>query len=155
MNGHSDFALKSPSFKDGDFIPVKFTCDGENINPFLEIKNIPSGTRSLILIMDDPDTTRGPAWDHWLLWNIPADTRYIEEDFTPAGTVTGENSWGKRKYGGPCPPPRAAAHRYVFRLLALDDILEVPENISKEELLKTAKTHLLAETRLLGRYVRK
>jgi len=87
--------LKSSAFKEGETIPAKHTCDAENVNPLLEMRNIPDGTKSLVLIVDDPDATGGVTWDHWLVWNIDPRTQYISEDNIPAGAVQGINSFGK------------------------------------------------------------
>ena len=113
-----DLILKSPAFENGAEIPSRYTCDGENINPTLIIENVPEGVKSLVLIMDDPDATGGATWDHWLLWNIPPETKEISENSVPAGAIQGKTSWGTNKYGGPCPPKGSSPHRYMFKLYA-------------------------------------
>ena len=144
--------IESPKFKYGANIPSKYTCDGEDINPPLTITDIPSNAKSLALIMDDPDATRGKTWDHWLLWNLPADrTLHIEEGKTPPGAITGSNSWPKAAYGGPCPP---AEHRYFFKLYALDTMLDLPSGSIKSALLKAMEGHILTEAELMGKYSR-
>lgn len=148
------FILKSSAFKEGETIPAKHTCDAENVNPLLEIKNVPEGIKSLALILDDPDATGGVTWDHWLLWNIDPRTQYISEDNIPAGAVQGINSFGKIKYGGPCPPKGASAHRYMFKLFALDTTLSLTEGATKAELEGAIANHVLNETTLIGFYAR-
>ena len=116
--------MSSNSF-DGK-IPSKFTCDGENINPSLSISNVSSEAQSLVLIMDDPDAIK-PAdkvWDHWIVWNIPVTTTFIEEGKEPEG-VHGTGNGGNTYYIGPCPPDKE--HRYFFKLYALDITLDLEE----------------------------
>lgn len=149
------FILKSSSFKNRELIPVKHTCDGEDVNPLLEIRNIPAGTKSLALIMDDPDATNGTTWDHWILWNISPKTQYIDEDTIPQGAQLGTTSFGHMKYGGPCPPPGANPHRYMFKLYALDIVLSIPEGVIKSDLEKAMQGHILQQTVLTGLYKRK
>ncbi len=140
----------SPTFKSGDFIPLKYTCKGQNINPPLEIKNLPSQTRSLVLIVEDPDAPMG-TWDHWIVYNIPPTTS-ITEGSLPPGSKQITNSFGYQKYGGPCPPP-GNPHRYFFKIYASDALL--PENIStKTELLQALAPHLLTSGHLLGKFRR-
>lgn len=154
LNNMGDFILKSSAFKHGELIPSRYTCDGENINPLFEIKNVPQEVKSLILIMDDPNATSGGAWDHWLLWNINPNTQYIAEDNIPEGAVQGANSWGRARYGGPCPPKGSAPHRYMFKLYALGVTLDLPEGAGKSELLEAMDGHILGETVLMGMYGR-
>jgi len=149
-----ELTLKSSAFKDGEKIPLKYTCDGENVNPFLEIRNIPPGTQSLVLVMDDPDATGGETWDHWIIANITPQTQYIEEDTVPHGSVQGSNSWGSARYGGPCPPPGADPHRYMFKLYALDIALDIPEGTKKQEIEEKMEGHIIQETTLQGLYGR-
>jgi len=146
--------IKSSVFKNNGFIPPRYTCDGENINPLLEIKNVPEGTKSLVLIMDDPDATGGVTWDHWLLFNVDPKTHYIAEDSVPAGALQGKNSWGRINYGGPCPPRGSKPHRYMFKIYALDILLDLPEGASKQEIEKAMKDHILDEAVLIGLYQR-
>jgi Raf kinase inhibitor-like YbhB/YbcL family protein len=150
----ADFILKCSLFKEDGMIPPRYTCDGENINPLLEIRGVPKETKSLVLIMDDPDATNGKVWDHWILWNINPKTQYISEDSLPLDAVVGTNSWGSARYGGPCPPHGADAHRYMFKLYALDTILDVLPTISKGELERTIEPHVIARTDLMGKYGR-
>ncbi len=151
----ANFILKSPAFNNNEPIPSKYTCDAQNINPPLQIENIPLGTKSLVLIMDDPDATGGVTWDHWLIWNLNPDLRTIEENQVPAGAIQGTTSFGEIKYGGPCPPKGSNPHHYMFRLYALDSILNLPAGASKTEIEEAIKNHKLGETVLIGLYGRK
>ncbi len=150
----SNIVIKSSAFKEGETIPAKYTCEGENVNPFLEIRNVPQGTKSLALIMDDPDATGGRTWDHWIMWNIEPGTQYVAEDTVPHNAVVGLNSWGSNRYGGPCPPPGNAPHRYVFKLYALDAILDLSSDSPKERLVEAMEGHILEETALVGMFGR-
>ncbi len=143
--------LTSPAFEDKGTIPIKYTCDGEDISPPLMISGIPNGTDSLALILDDPDAPMG-TWDHWLLWDFDPVDR-IDANTTPQGAVLGMNSFKRLSYGGPCPPDRE--HRYFFHLYALDMKIQLPEGSSKGALLKAMRGHILAEAELMGRYDRK
>ena len=153
-NSMSNLVLKSSAFKEGEFIPKKFTCDGEDINPFLEIKGVPENAKSLVLIMDDPDATRGATWDHWLVFNIDPKTQYIDESSVPAHAIQGNNSWPKAEYGGPCPPKGSKPHRYMFKLYALDTVLDLPSGAGKVEIEKAMEGHILEQTVLIGLYER-
>jgi Raf kinase inhibitor-like YbhB/YbcL family protein len=147
--------LKSSAFKEGETIPAKNTCDGDNVNPLLEIRNIPENAKSLALIVDDPDATGGVVWVHWLVWNIEPKTQYVSEDNIPFGAVQGTTSFNKQKYSGPCPPRGNAPHRYMFKAYALDIVLDLPAGSSKSDLEKAMGGHILDETVLMGRYGRK
>lgn len=151
----SGLILKSSAFRPGETIPVKNTCDGDNVNPLLEIRNAPTGTLSLAFIMDDPDATGGKTWDHWIVWNIDPKTQYISEDNVPFGAVQGITSFGHQKYGGPCPPRGNAPHRYMFKVYALDVVLDLPAGSSKAELEKAMAGHILDQTTLMGMYGRR
>lgn len=148
-----NLVLKSSAFQNNDFIPRKYACEGENINPPLEIENALAEVKSLVLIMDDPDATIG-VWDHWLLWNIEPETKYINEDDMPVSAVAGTNSFGDLKYGGPC-PPAGKAHRYMFKLYALDKKLALTRGSVKSELEEAMEGHILAQAILIGLYERK
>ncbi len=145
--------LMSHAFAEGQAIPRQYTCDGEDISPELSWRNVPEGTQSFVLIVDDPDAPNG-TWDHWLLYNIPSDIRGLAEAIKklPAGTQVGKNSWGRTDYGGPCPPDRE--HRYVFKLYALDTVLKLPDGADKKQIETMMMGHILAETSLMGRYDR-
>jgi len=148
----SGLTISSPAFKDQEFIPVKYSCDGENINPQLIIQNIPTGTKSLALIVDDPDALRG-TFTHWVLFNILPQLKQIEENATPPGSLQEKNGAGSSKYTGPCPPP-GKIHHYYFKLFALDTILDLKEGISKADLERSIQAHILAQTSLVGLYKR-
>lgn len=147
--------LKSSAFKDGERIPARYTCDGEDINPMIEIHQIPHGTKSLVLIMEDPDATRGYAWDHWILWNIDPKTQYILEDTLPQSAECGVNSFGKKLYGGPCPPRGAKPHRYIISLFAIDTSLELSPDVKRCDVESAMQGHVLGRATLTGTYGRK
>jgi len=146
-------SLKSTAFDQGGNIPHKFTCDGEDMSPKLDWDGIPTGTQSFALIMDDPDAPMG-TWDHWVLFNLPAETQGLDENIKslPAGTETGKNSWGKNSWGGPCPPDKE--HRYFFKLYALDTKLDLKAGAAKEDVEKAMAGHTLEKTELMGKYNR-
>ena len=146
--------LKTTAFKNNEVISSKYTCDGDDVNPLIEIVNIPEGTGSLVLIIDDPDAPNG-TWDHWILWNIHPKTHYIPEDSVPAGAKIGKTSFKKPGYGGPCPPIGDKPHRYFFKAYALDVMLELPEDAGKKELEEAMKGHTLDKAELVGMYQRK
>ena len=150
----AELVLKCSSFKEDGFIPERYTCDGENVNPFLEIRNVPKEAQSLALIIDDPDATNGKVWDHWIIWNIDPKTQYILEDSLPSNAVQGKNSWGSARYGGPCPPHGGEPHRYMFKLYALDIVLDLPSAATKAELERAMENHVIARTDLMGKYKR-
>ena len=141
--------VKSPAFESNKLIPAKYTCDGEEVNPPLTIEGAPEGTKSLVLVIDDPDAAAG-TWNHWLVWNIPPATRKIEEDTVPG--IQGVNTSGKRAYGGPCPP--SGTHRYFFKVYALDAKLNSNPNSRKDDVEKAMEGHVLAKGELLGLYRR-
>jgi len=152
------FELTSTAFAQGEPIPVQYSCDGEDISPPLAWGDPPEGTQSFVLIMDDPDAPVG-TWDHWLLFNIPADMRGLEENLPitgknqdPDAIFVGNNSWGHADYGGPCPP--GGTHRYFFKLYALDTTLSLLPGVSKQELLNVMEGHVLGQTELMGTYTR-
>jgi Raf kinase inhibitor-like YbhB/YbcL family protein len=148
--------LTSVAFADQGKIPSKYTCDGQNISPPLEIHDVPEGTKSLVLIMDDPDVPRHirreGVWDHWIVFNIPITISQIHEGQNPAG-ILGKNTRGEIKYGGPCPPDKE--HRYYFKLYALDIFLDLKEGVTKFEVEQAMKEHIINQTQLMGRYERK
>lgn len=148
------FTLKSTAFKEGGIIPARHACDGDDVSPFLEIRNPPAGTVSFALIVEDPDATRGIPFDHWLLWNIPGNTQYLSEDSVPQGAAQGTNDFGKVKWGGPCPPDGVKPHHYVFTVYALDVTLPLSPGGTKKELLALMEGHIVAKTSLTGIYGR-
>ncbi len=143
--------LSSPAFEHGQPIPSRYTADGEDISPPLVIEGIPPGTKSLVLIMDDPDAPIG-LWVHWVVFNIPPDTTKIEEGVEPPGTP-GTNSWRRTGYGGPAPP--SGTHRYFFRVYALDTVLDLSEGANKRQVEHAMEGHILAMGELMGTYSRK
>lgn len=146
------FRLSSPAFRHNDHIPARFTCDGANVNPELIIENVPKGTKSLTLIMEDPDAPAG-LWVHWAVWNINPNIGKLAEHAEPRESVIGKNSWGHNQYGGPCPP--SGTHRYMFRLFALDTIIDIPGTSGRKELEKAMEGHVLSEALLTGLYAKK
>jgi len=128
-------------------IPKEYTCDGQDKIPPLQISAVPAAAKSLALIMDDPDAPMG-TWDHWIQWNIPANTKLVDRQMG----VAGRNSWGRMNYGGPRPP--SGTHRYFFKLYALDTMLDLPAGSNKTALEKAMKGHILAEAALMGKYQR-
>lgn len=144
--------LTASAFSEGQSIPSKYTCDGENINPELLINEVPPDAKSLVLIVDDPDAPAG-TWVHWTLWNIDPQTSVIAENTVPSGAVEGVTSFGKSGYGGPCPP--SGTHRYVFKLYALDQELDLPASTTADELPEAMQAHILEQTQLMGTYSRK
>ncbi len=148
----STLKITSPVFKHNDRIPSKYTCDGADINPPLHVENVPDGTKSLSLIVDDPDAPRG-TWVHWVVWNIAPDTKEIKEHTVPSGAQQGVNDFRKTSYGGPCPP--SGTHRYFFKLYALDVIFNIDRDTNKAGLEKAMSGHILGQTELIGLYARK
>jgi len=147
------FALSSSAFIQSQAIPVKYTCDDQDVSPPLQWSEPPQGTQSFALICDDPDAPVG-TWVHWVLFNIPAETRELpEQGLPPGGSVDGKNSWGRTGYGGPCPP--GGTHRYFFKLYALDTTLDLPAGVDKAKLLKAMEGHILGQADLMGTYSRK
>lgn len=141
--------ITSPAFRDNEEIPARFTCQGDDVNPELAIENVPSGTKSLALLMEDPDAPNG-LWVHWAVWNINPNVHLLTEHAEPREAVIGKNSWGHNQYGGPCPP--SGTHRYMFRLFALDSTLDLPGIAGKGQLDHAMEGHILAEAQLTGRY---
>lgn len=150
------FTLRTPAFAWGEFIPRRHTCEGENVSPALEWEETPPSTRSFVLIVDDPDAPAG-TWNHWLLWDIPPETRSLPEAFTPGSLgVSGRNDFGKPGYGGPCPPRGHGAHRYFFTLYAMNaPSLGLAAGAARLALDRAMKGRIIEETHILGRYERK
>jgi Raf kinase inhibitor-like YbhB/YbcL family protein len=149
------FVLISPDFSNQGRIPARYTCDGENIPPTLAWGEPPFGTKSFILIVKDPDAPGGP-WIHWVVYNLPAETRTINDLTKPgvqindATILFGKNSWGKQTYGGPCPPP--GTHHYVFQLNALSINLGPENNATFIELNNQMQGSILGTAELIGTY---
>jgi len=150
--------LTSSAFRPDEQIPVDYTCDGKNVSPPLQWSGIPSGTKSLALMVDDPDASSG-AWTHWIVFNLPADRTDLPEavpagDTAPGNALQGRNDFKNVGYGGPCPPP-GKAHHYYFRLYALDLLLDVKPGATKKEMEAAMAKHVLGQAQLMGTYRRK
>jgi Raf kinase inhibitor-like YbhB/YbcL family protein len=141
--------LRSPAFENNQLIPVKYTCDGDEVNPPLTIADAPKETRSLVLIVDDPDAPAG-TWDHWVVWNIPPTITKIDENTVPG--VEGKNTARTNSYDPPCPP--SGTHRYFFKVYALDKALDLKPDSHKKDVEKAMQGHVLAKGELVGRYHR-
>lgn len=143
--------ITSSAFREGESIPSRFTCDGGNTSPPLEISDVPSGAKSVVLIADDPDAPGG-LFTHWLVWNILPQSNSIAEGSAPKG-LQGTNDFGKSGYGAPCPP--SGMHRYYFRVFALDRELDLRSGAKRNQLDAAMKGHVIAQGELIGRYARK
>ena len=142
--------ITSDAFANGQSIPAKYSCVGKNISPALAWNEPPAGTQSFALIVDDPDAPFG-TWVHWVLFNIPASTRNLQEDTpTPSAISVGKNSSGNMRYDGPCPP--SGTHRYFFKLYALDATISLQPGATKEQLLDAMKGHILAQGEMMGTF---
>lgn len=151
------FTIRSTAFSDGGQIPRTHSCDGANLSPPLGWKDTPAGTQSLLLIVDDPDAPGG-TWTHWIIWNIPGQATTLPQGVPAAavldnGALQGKNDFGRFGYGGPC-PPAGKAHRYNFKLFALDRRLDLKPGASREELEQAGRRHILSQTKLTGTYKR-
>ncbi len=148
--------VTSPAFREGEMIPARYTCDGDNISPPLDWQAVPEGTKALALIMDDPDAPRG-TFVHWVLYDLPPDLEGLPEDLPkgkglPIGGEEGINSTDQLGYMGPCPP--SGTHRYFVKLYALDEKLNLPAGETKSKLLDAMEGHILGQGQLMGRYKR-
>ncbi len=157
MQNISNITISAEAFKDGGNIPAVYTCDGRNISPALTWSGMPAGTKSIALIMDDPDAPRG-TFVHWVLFNIPPDAQGLPEavpknQTLKDGSRQGNTSYGEAGYGGPCPPP-GKPHRYYFKVYALDTKLDLPAGATKADVEKTMNGHILAKGELMGKYGR-
>jgi Raf kinase inhibitor-like YbhB/YbcL family protein len=149
------FQITAAAFPDGGQIAKKFTCDGADVSPALSWTDPPSGTKSLAIISDDPDAPGG-AWVHWVLYDLPPDTRKLPEAVArspqlPNGALQGRNDFGKIGYNGPC-PPRGSAHRYFFKLYAVDSKTGLKAGATKADLERAIKRHILAEAQVMGKF---
>ncbi|OGY46278.1 MAG: phosphatidylethanolamine-binding protein [Candidatus Buchananbacteria bacterium RIFCSPHIGHO2_01_FULL_46_12] len=144
--------LVSSVFKNNGLIPPKYTCDGDDISPPLEISEVPAQAKSLALICDDPDAPAG-NWIHWVIWNIDPETTEIMENSAPAKGIEGITSFGKAGWGGPCPP--GGTHRYIFYLYALDTVLDLSKKTDAAGLKTAMAGQILAQLELTGLYSRK
>ena len=148
--------ISSPAFKNNGIIPKQYTCDGANISPPLSWTGIPESTKSLALILDDPDAP-GSTWVHWVIYNMPPDSKGLQEDVLPIQdmaheTKQGTNDFKKIGYGGPCPP--SGTHRYFFKLYELDTKLNLESGATKKQLLIAMKGHIISQAKLVGKYKR-
>ncbi len=149
--GSGNMRIQSPEFEQNGAIPAKFTCDGQDVSPRLDISGVPEAAASLVLVMDDPDAPMGD-WVHWLVWNMPPRTTEIAEGAAPPGAVEGVTSFGKGGYGGPCPP--SGRHRYFFKLYALDQTLALGPDAGAAQLEAAMNGHILDQAGLVGVYAR-
>jgi Raf kinase inhibitor-like YbhB/YbcL family protein len=151
-----ELKIKSSAFNEGGMIPKKYTCDGANVSPPLAWDAVPTNTKSLALISDDPDAPVG-TWVHWVIYNIPPTIKELPENIPPHNTIEngaqqGTNDFRMIGYGGPCPP--RGTHRYYFKLYALDKVLDGEPGLTKAHLLKAMEGHIVAQGQLMGRYQR-
>ncbi|HDJ67044.1 MAG TPA: YbhB/YbcL family Raf kinase inhibitor-like protein [Nitrososphaeria archaeon] len=151
------FILMSPAFKNGENIPEKYTCDGMDVSPPLSWSGFPAGTKSFVLIVEDPDAPGG-IFTHWIAYNISSKITSLPENVKRVerledGILQGINSFGKIGYNGPC-PPHGSKHRYYFRIYALDCYIDLPPGATRDEILKMIENHVIGEAELLGYYER-
>ena len=151
------FTLQSSAFTNGSTIPRQYTCDGADQSPPLRWSDLPDGTRSLALIVEDPDAPRG-TFTHWVLYNLPPEPPELtagvpHQSIIPNGARQGRNDFRRVGYGGPC-PPRGPAHRYFFRMYALDSPLDLTPGATASELRSAMESHILGEAQLMGTYGR-
>jgi Raf kinase inhibitor-like YbhB/YbcL family protein len=156
-SGKAVLQVSSPAFKGGQAIPAKYTCDGADLSPPLTWSGGPPNTKSWALICEDPDAPNGP-FTHWVVWGHPASVTQLAEGASSNGSLSqsarqGMNDFNRVGYGGPCPPP-GKAHRYFFKLYALDTELALKAQATKRELLKAMDTHVIAEGSWVGTYQR-
>ncbi len=155
---HTDMQITSPAFADGESIPTRHTCDGDDVSPRLDFTDIPERAQALVLIVDDPDAPRG-TWVHWVYYDLPVGAGELPEGAGApmpgeAGSPRhGRNDFSRLGYGGPCPPP-GPSHRYFFKLYAVDAPLGLPEGATKAEVVAAMEDHVIGETQLMGRYAR-
>ena len=146
--------LRCSLFRNNGNFPRRFTCDGANVNPPLIIEDVRRDAKSLVLIFDDPDATGGLVFTHWIIWNIPPDTMEISEGQLPREAKEGRNDFNEEGYGGPCPPRNARPHRYVFKLYALDTVLDLRRGLEKDRVERAMEGHILEYTTLTAMYGR-
>lgn len=150
------FELRSSAFKAFGEIPDKYTCEGDNISPEVTWREAPEGTRSFVIIVDDPDAPNPASpqmtWVHWVLYNIPSNVQSLPEAIQkmPGGTLQGLNDWRQKGYRGPCPP--IGRHRYHFKIYALDIVLPDLETPTKDELLAAMRGHVLGQAEMVASY---
>ena len=150
-SAQTSLKVTSPAFFEGGKIPKKYTCDDSNVSLPLHIDGAPSATKSLALVVDDPDAP-GRTWTHWLVWNIDPKTKDIRENSVPGNAIQGTTDFGNTKYGGPCPP--SGVHRYFFHVYALDTTLSLPASANRKAIEKGIAGHIIANGSLMGTYSR-
>lgn len=151
------FVLQTKAFPEGGEIPSKYTCSGDDISPALSWSSAPQGTKSFALIMDDPDAPSG-TFTHWIVFDLPAGAHQLPENVSQAGDLPGggrqgHNDFRRVGYGGPCPPP-GKAHRYFFRLYALNSALNLPPGASRQDVEGAMRGHVIAQAELVGKFAR-
>ena len=149
--------ISSPAFAEGEPIPALYTCEGSDISPPLQWSGVPAGASSLALVCDDPDAPMG-TWVHWVVYHLPPQARGLPEatpcsESLPDGSLQGITDFERVGYGGPCPPP-GGAHRYFFKLYALDTRPELPPGATKAQLIKAMDDHILDQCQLIGTFRR-
>lgn len=153
LEGHmiKKLTVTSAAFQAGDHIPDIYTCDGKNFSPPISWSEVPLNSKSIVLIVDDPDAPKG-AWVHWIAFNLPPHLTELPQNASikDLGGLEGTTSFESTGYGGPCPP--SGSHRYYFKIYALDTILDLEPSIGKQELVQAMQGHILAEGQLMGIY---
>ena len=152
-----EITVTSSAFEEGQLMPSKYTCDGQDISPSLQWSGINESAESIALICDDPDAP-GRTWVHWVIYNLPADTTVLEENIAPTQALPGAakqgtTDFGTIGYGGPCPP--SGTHRYFFKVYALDSTVDLPAGATKQQLLDAMQGHIIGQGQLIGNYKRK
>lgn len=143
--------IASPSFENNSLIPSKFTCDGKNVNPLLMFGSIPIKAKSIALVVTDPDAPGG-TFTHWIIYNMSATTTKIDENSVPADSQEAQNSFGKKEYGGPCPP--SGTHHYIFTLYALDSMISIPDEADVADIEKVIQSNSIEQATLTGLYAK-
>lgn len=143
----ANFTIQSNDFSNNGIFPAKYTCDGDDTSPALSWSNPPTNTKSFALILSDPDAPAG-EWDHWILYNIPANVTSLENEL-PSGTLVGKNSWNAARYNGPC-PPKGSKHHYYFTLYALDTILNLSDGENGKTVRNAIKNHIIQKTQVIA-----
>jgi Raf kinase inhibitor-like YbhB/YbcL family protein len=151
INTTTPMTISSPAFLDSQAIPKQYSCDGDGTNPPLAFSNIPAETKSLALLVEDPDAPT-PPWIHWVMWNISPATTQISENSVPTGAMQGQGSSGQNVYGSLCPP--SGLHHYIFIVYALDTTLTIPSYSTADNLKSAMQGHVIEQTQLTGTYTR-
>jgi Raf kinase inhibitor-like YbhB/YbcL family protein len=150
--GGGKLKITSSAFQESGTIPEKFSKNGRNVSPELQIEGVPVEAKSLVLIADDPDAPVG-LFTHWLVWNIDPKTTEIAENSAPSGALRGKNDFGETGYGGPQPP--SGTHRYYFKIFALDKAIDLKPGAKRQEVDAAMKGHIIAQGQLMGKYSQK